>query len=185
MKEGNQPRLGREKMKIKTSELTQERQWRATVGMNKERFFILLNYFKKAYFETYQEELYKRKVEVNIDYCIESEEDLLLFTLLSLKSGLTYDVLGVVCGMSASNAKRNQTIGLDILSKTLTHLGVMPKRNLLTVKDFKDFIKTEKDLIIDVTEQRIQRPSDPERQQETYSGKKSQYIKNATDFNQR
>lgn len=74
-------------MKIKTSELKQERQWRATVGMSKEKFFVLLDHFKKAYFETDREDLYRRKVEVNIGYCIESEEDLLFFTLLSLKSG--------------------------------------------------------------------------------------------------
>ena len=45
--------------------------------MSKENFFILLCHFKKSYFETYREEMYRRKVEVNIGYCIESEEDLL------------------------------------------------------------------------------------------------------------
>lgn len=159
-------------MKITTSDLKQDRQWRATVGMSEKQFFILLEHFKKAYFETYKEELAKRKVDVNIEYCIENEEDLLLFTIFSFKSGLTYDVLGFVCGMNGSNAKRNQGIGLEILVKTLTELGVMPKRKLLTVKDFEEFFKQEKDLIFDATEQRIQRPSDYEQQKETYSGKK-------------
>lgn len=159
-------------MKISTSELTQDRQWRATLGMSKEQFFILLDPFKKAYFDTYEEELSKRKVDVNIDYCIENEEQLLLFTLFSFKSGLTYDVLGFVCGMNGSNAKRNQKIGLEVLAKTLTELNVMPKRKLLTVNDFEVFFKEEKDLIFDATEQRIQRPSDSEQQKETYSGKK-------------
>lgn len=160
-------------MKISTSELKQDRQWRATIGMSEKQFFILLEPFKKAYFDTYHKELSKRKVEVKIDYCIENEEELLLFTLFSFKSGLTYDVLGFVCGMNGSNAKRNQKIGLEILSKTLTGLNVMPKRNLLTVKDFEDFFKEEKDLIFDATEQRIQRPVDYEQQKETYSGKKN------------
>jgi hypothetical protein len=48
----------------------------------------------------------------------------------------------------------------------------MPKRNLLTVKDFESFFKDEKDLIFDATEQRIQRPADYEQQKESYSGKK-------------
>jgi predicted phage tail protein len=48
----------------------------------------------------------------------------------------------------------------------------MPKRKLLTVKDFEEFFKQEKDLIFDATEQRIQRPSNYEQQKETYSGKK-------------
>jgi hypothetical protein len=159
-------------MKITTLDLKQDRQWRATLGMSEKQFFILLEYFKKAYFETYKEELAKRKVDVNIEYCIKNEEELLLFTLFSFKSGLTYDVLGFVCGMNGSNAKRNQGIGLEILIRTLTGLGVMPKRKLLTVEDFERFFKQEKDLILDATEQRIQRPSDYEQQKETYSGKK-------------
>ena len=159
-------------MKITTSDLKQDRQWSATIGMTRERFLILLDHFKNAYFEIYRAELSKRKVEVNIGYCINSEEELLLFTLFSLKSGLTYDTLGVVCGMSGSNAKRNQGIGLKILAQTLTKLKVMPERKLLTVKDFQEFFKEEKDLIFDATEQRIQRPSDDQQQKETYSGKK-------------
>jgi len=159
-------------MKLTTSDLKQDRQWRATVGISEKQFFILLEPFKKAYFDTYHEELSKRKVDVKINYCIENEEELLLFTLLSLKSGLTYDVLGFVCGMNGSNAQRNQKIGLEVLAKTLTELNVMPKRKLLTVKDFEYFFKEEKDLIVDATEQRIQRPVDYDQQKETYSGKK-------------
>ena len=170
-------------MKITTSDLKQNRHWRAMLGLSKEQFFVLLDHFKTAYFQTYKANLSTRKVEVDIDYCINDEEELLLFTLFSLKAGLTYDVLGIVCGMSASNAKRNQDIGLQILSQTLTQLNVMPKRKLLTVKDFQDFLKEEKDLLVDATEQRIQRPSDDEQQKETYSGKKSPHIKNHANFN--
>ena len=159
-------------MKFTTSDLKQDRQWRATTGMNEERFYILLFAFKKAYFDTYKEELSKRKVDVDIDYCITNEEELLLFTLFSFKSGLTYDVLGIVCGMNGSNAKRNQKIGLDILVKTLTNLNVMPARKLLTVEDFEAFFREEQDLIFDATEQRIQRPRNQEKQKNTYSGKK-------------
>lgn len=160
-------------MKFTVSDLKNDRQWRATTGMSHEQFNLLLEPFKNSYFDSYKEELAKRKVDVNIDYCIENEEELLLFTLFSLKSGLTYDVLGIVCGMNGSNAKRNQGIGLKILEKTLAQLGNMPKRKLLTVKDFEEFFKNEKDLIIDATEQRVQRPSNNEEQKETYSGKKS------------
>ena len=48
-------------------------------------------------------------------------------TLFSLKSGLRYDVLGLVCGMDKSTAKRNQDVGLEILGKTLTHWTVCQK----------------------------------------------------------
>ncbi len=163
-------------MKFTTSDLKQDRQWRATTGMSEKRFFILLSSFKKAYFDIYRDALSNRKVDVKIKYCITDEEELLLFTLFSLKSGLTYDALGIVCGMNGSNAKRNQKIGLEVLAKTLADLNAMPKRKLLSAKEFEDFFKEEKALVFDATEQCIQRPSDRERQRETYSGKKSQHL---------
>jgi hypothetical protein len=159
-------------MKITATDLTQDRQWRAMIGLSENQFYSLLPAFTKAYFNTYHASLSERKVEVNIKYCLQNEEELLLFTLMSLKLGLTYDALGVACGMSASNAVRNQKIGLDILAIALDKLGVMPKRKLLTANDFKALFGEYKDLFMDATEQRIQRPQDKEFQKETYSGKK-------------
>ena len=71
-------------------------------------------------------------------YCINKEEELLLFTLLSLKSRLTLDLRGLRCGMDGSSVKRNQLIGLEILQKTYENLGVVPKRNLLTIEKFNE-----------------------------------------------
>ena len=70
-------------------------------------------------------------------YCINNEEELLLYTLFSLKSGLTYDLLGFVTGIDASNAQRNQKTGVEILKKTLASKGKLPKRNFVNVKDFE------------------------------------------------
>ena len=89
-------------MKISRLELKTERQWRSATGFNPERFDKLLPYFKQCYLETYGSELNSRQVESGLNYCIQNEEELLLFT--SLKSGLTDDLLGLVCGMDASNA---------------------------------------------------------------------------------
>lgn len=159
-------------MKFGIIDLRTDRQSRAAIGMDKERFIKLLLGFKSSYFETYGASLKERQMDNGIEYCINSEEELLLYTLFSLKSGLTYDVLGLVCGMDKSNAKRNQDVGLEILGKTLTTTDCMPKRNFLNVKDFEDFFTGEEQLIIDATEQAIQRPSDKEQQKECYSGKK-------------
>ena len=79
--------------------------------------------------------------------------------------------------MDASNAKRNQQIGLDILDKTLTSLGHLPKRNFLEVEDFKAYFAEGKELIIDATEPSIQRPSAPEKQNGSTPVKKSHTIK--------
>lgn len=159
-------------MKFSVSDLKQDRQWRSAIGMSQAQFKTLLGLFEKSYVEHYKARLCARKVDVKINYCIANEEELLLFTLFSLKSGLTYDVLGVVCGMNTSNVKRNQHIGLTILQKTLNSFGHLPKRKLLSVKDFETLFKDETDLMLDATEQQIQRPRHDELQKETYSGKK-------------
>ena len=159
-------------MKLNVSDLTTERQWRAAVGLDKARFEKLLEGFKKSYKEQYLETLSERLVENGVGYCINNEEELLLYTLFSLKSGLTYDLLGFVTGMDASNAQRNQKTGVEILKKTLVSKGDMPKRNFMNIKDFEDYFSESYELIIDATEQVIQRPFDKEEQKKYYSGKK-------------
>ena len=124
-------------MTITTDDLKQNRPWRATLGVNKKQFIALLPQFTEAYFAKYNSKLSDRKVDTGIQYCIHNEEALLLFTLLSLKAGLTYDVLGVACGMSASNAQRHQAIGVEVLGQALTKRGHLPTRKLLEIKDLE------------------------------------------------
>ena len=50
-------------MKINISDLKTERQWRAAVGLDKERFKKLLEGFEKSYKELYLETLSERLVE--------------------------------------------------------------------------------------------------------------------------
>lgn len=164
-------------MKIQLSDLTTERKWRAATGFNKQRFEKLLELFKKSYLKIYEKPVKERQVKTEIDYCLNSEEELLFFTLFSLKSGLTYDLLGLVCGMEASNAKRNQKTGLEVLQSTFKELGYAPKRKFLNINEFLEYFADTEELIIDATEQRIQRPSDKKSQKQYYSGKKNVYDK--------
>jgi hypothetical protein len=164
-------------MKIQLSDLTTERKWRAATGFDKRRFEKLLELFKKAYMEIHGQPVKERQVQTEIEYCLNSEEELLFFTLFSLKSGLTYDLRGLVCGMEASNAKRNQKTGLKVLHRIVEELGYAPKRNFMNVKEFEAYFADTEDLIIDATEQRIQRPSDKKGQKQYYSGKKNAYDK--------
>ena len=159
-------------MNITCSGLKTERQWRAAIGMNETRFMQILSLFKRCYIKYYGNSLNAQLIKNARAYCINHEEELLLFTLFSLKSGLTDDVLGFVAGMNGPNAKRNQTIGLDILQLTLDTLGHMPRRKFSDVTDFEAFFSETEILIIDATEQRKQRPKNKEKQKEYYSGKK-------------
>jgi hypothetical protein len=159
-------------MKIQVSELKTKRQWRSATGLDKQKFYELLVEYEKCYLKTYGAKLSKRKAETRIAYCIRTEEEQLLFTLFSLKSGLTYDVLGLVCGMNGANAKRNQTAGLQILTQSLKNMGHAPKRQILTVTDLEACFPHTDELLMDATEQRIQHSSIPQKQKEYFSGKK-------------
>jgi len=160
-------------MKLRIEDLKTERQWRAATGMDKSRFNTLLDGFKKSYFSVYHGTLGEQLVAGGGEYCIQSEEELLLFTLFSLKSGLTFDLLGFVTGMDAANAHRNQQKGVAVLTQTLSDKGCLPKRKFLDVKDFNAYFEKENELILDATEQAIQRPGDLDTQKDHYSGKKN------------
>lgn len=75
--------------------------------------------------------------------------------------------------MDAANAKRNQELGLRVLEQSLATAGCLPKREFKNAAEFAEYLKNEKNLIFDGTEQRTQRPNDDAAQKENYSGKKS------------
>jgi hypothetical protein len=148
------------------------RQWRALIALDAKQFDILLEVFKQSYLTLQGSTLKSRLMNDKATYCINNERELLLFTLTSLKQSLTYDALGVMAGMDGSHAKKTQRLGLRILTHALCALKHMPARDIDNLDDFKAYFSDIEELIIDVTEQDIQRPSDKEIQKEFYSGKK-------------
>ena len=160
-------------MKLKISDLKTERQWRAATGFDQIRFEKLLVLFAASYLNLYGKSVAERQADIEVTPSLTSEEELLLFTLFSLKAGLTYDLLGLVCGMDAANAKRNQELGLRVLEQALARASCLPKREFKDAAEFAEYLKNEKTLIFDGLEQRTQRPSDDEAQKENYSGKKN------------
>ena len=160
-------------MQLRISDLTTDRQWAAVTGFTRAQFEKLLVLFTQSYFELFGQSVAQRQAEIEITPSLVSEEELLLFTLFSLKAGLTYDALGFVSRMDASNAKRNQTLGLQVLERTLSEAQCLPRREFKDAADFKAYLQNESTVIIDGLEQRMQRPHDNEVQRDFYSGKKS------------
>lgn len=96
-----------------------------------------------------------------------------------IKNGLSYDALGLLIQTDASHAQRNFDKYLHLLELTLERQGVMPRRNFDSSAEFEAFLREDKDIILDGSEQPTQRPSNDEAQKETYSGKKNAiHIKN-------
>ncbi|HZS08181.1 MAG TPA: hypothetical protein VFD58_25325 [Blastocatellia bacterium] len=160
-------------MKLKISDLKTERQWRAATGYDQARFEQLLVLFTTSYLNLYGKSVAERQTDLEVTPSLTSEEELLFFTLFSLKAGLTYDLLGLVCGMDTANAKRNQELGLRVLEQALATAGCLPQRAFKDAAEFAAYLKNEETLIFDGTEQRTQRPGDDAAQKENYSGKKS------------
>ena len=160
-------------MKLQISDLNTDREWSAATGCTKTQFEKLLVLFAQSYLELYARPVAERQAEIEVTPSLSSEEELLFFTLFSLKVGLTYDVLGFVSGMDRSNAKRNQTLGLKVLEHALEAAHCLPRRKFKDAAEFAEYLKQEKTLIFDGVEQRMQRPSDDAAQRACYSGKKS------------
>lgn len=159
-------------MQLSISNLTTERKWRAATGLTQARFTRLLRHFKEAYARLFDLQIAERDEFALYESVIKTEEELLLFTLFSFKAGLTYDLLGFVSGMDASNAKRYQDRGILVLQAALTTSCHLPKREFTSVAEFETYFKQHEVLFVDGTEQRVQRPQDYATQREWYSGKK-------------
>lgn len=160
-------------MKLAITDLRTDRHWRSATGLDQQRFTKLLALLPTAYEQVYQQSIHQRQQECPYEPALSTYEEVLLFTLFSLKSGLSFDLLGFTTGMDGSTAKRNQDIGLLVIKAALSQSGHLPKTHFDNVESFKAYFKDRGPLLIDATQQRTQRPIDKDDQKGMYSGKKS------------
>lgn len=159
-------------MKLSIVDLRTDRHWRSATGLDQKRFEKLLSLLPDAYEQIYGQSIEQRQAECPEQPTLSTYEDLLLFTLFSLKSALSFDLLGFTTGMDGSTAKRNQNIGLLVIKTALSQSGHIPKTHFDNAESFKAYFKDKGLVLIDATEQRTQRPEDPTYQEQLYSGKK-------------
>lgn len=160
-------------MSLKSLRPTSDREWRAIVGFPEKKYLKLLDLFEKAYASTNNLPLGDRMAHTGASKPVfEKCEELLFFTLYSLKSAITYDRLGFSFGMDQATAKRNETLGLKLLQLALKIDNQLPVREFHSVADFRNHFYEDATLVIDGMEQRIPRPVDKTEQEGTYSGKK-------------
>ena len=141
--------------------------------MDERRFLLLLGLFEAAYISVHGRRIEYRVADSPEKLTFITYKSLLFFTLFSLKSGLTYDLLGFVFHLDVSNAKRNQAMGLAVLQSALGDANLLPKRSFASVEEFSAYFTQHRSVILDGTEQRMQRPGDQEEQKAFYSGKKN------------
>lgn len=149
-----------------------DREWRATTGMDERRFLLLLEIFEEGYVSVFGRRIVQRVADSPEEMTFITYKSLLFFTLFSLKSGLTFDLLGFVFKLDVSNAKRNQVLGLEVLKRALGDASLLPKRSFASPEEFSAYFTQHKSVILDGTKQRMQRPGNNEEQKAFYSGKK-------------
>ena len=159
-------------MSISLKSIRTERQWRASTGLTKEQFYKLVDLFSSAYEEIFGESLGEKSSDQESDVKFNTYEDLLFFGLYSIKSGLTYDLLGLSFDLSPSNVHAKQGMVLSVLQSALEQGGYMPKRIYNSNEEFIADWNNEGAIMVDGTEQRRQRPKNQILQKKDYSGKK-------------
>ena len=87
-------------MAIKYQDIRNERQWKASTGLNEQQFLSLAKMFGEAYEQLFGITISERQNNSTSEATFKTYEDLLFFTLYSIKSGLTYDLLGLTFGLA-------------------------------------------------------------------------------------
>ena len=160
-------------MSLSYKKVRDNRQWRASTGLTEDQFKKLVAEFKITYEDFLGEKISERGNNSSKESRFTSYEDFLFFLLFSIKSGLTYDLLGLSFDLDRANVFRQQTFGLRILQMTLQRLDFLPKRFFENLDEFKDQMSDHEQIILDASEQLRQRPGNQEDQKDDYSGKKN------------
>lgn len=143
-----------------------------------EEFDILLPYFAEEYAaaqsetHTHTGQMRQRKAGGGNKPKLITIEDKLLFILVYKKTYPLQTAHGLMFGMGQPQANEWIHRLSPILKGALTSSGHMPERNGQAFEQSGLSENAPMDLVIDGTERRKQRPKDPEKQKEAYSGKK-------------
>lgn len=114
----------------------------------------------------------ERKVGAGRKGKLPTIEEKLFAVLMYLKVYPTFDVFGFHIGCNRSQAKRRIDTLFPVLEMTLKRKLVLPERKIASVEEFQRLFPEIKEVMVDATERKIQRPKNKKRQNKTYSGKK-------------
>lgn len=150
----------------------------ALTGLTDKEFRDLLPAFQAAYAERYPPERTlagrkrKRGMGGGRKSSLDTIEDKLLFALVYQKTYPLQVVQGQLFGMSQSSANEWIHRLLPLVLAALDRLGVLPERDGAQVPKRVKRQKSSKNLVLDGTERRRQRPKDREKQAQHYTGRK-------------
>lgn len=161
-------------MNIKRA-LKNERLCKSLTGMTPNEINSLLPTFEEMLFIKAKSKKRVRGVGGGRKGALKSSLHKLFFILFYLKIYPTFDLAGFVFGADRSKAYLWKKNLFPILEKTLGRNLVLPKRKINTAEELFEHFLEVKELFIDGTERKTQRPKKPSKQKKKYSGKKKHH----------
>jgi DDE superfamily endonuclease len=159
----------------------------ASTGCNFKKWAIILPVFT-LFLAQHKAKIHKsadkrtRKVGGGRKNSLPTATDALVFILYYYKTYPTFSALGTRIGTTHTTAHQQVHFLSQVLLDTLTELKFVPPREFKTEQELHDYLKSlgdVKDILIDATERRTQRPKKKEARDPLYSGKKKTFtIKN-------
>lgn len=159
-------------MKTKTI-FTNVRLSKALIGMSEAEFLALLPAFTDSWKAIHAQIPNRlRKVGGGKKGRLPHMEDKLAFILLYLKCYPTYDLLGFLTGRDRTRCCRSVQTLLPVLEMALGKNLVLPKRKISSPEEFFKLFPEAKEVFLDGTERRVEKPKNLKKRNKLYSGKK-------------
>lgn len=149
------------------------RAMKALTGLTYQEFTLLVPTFEKAVHDLRMgKPERKREVGGGQKGKLKTGADKLFFILLYLKTYPTFDVLAFFSDKGRGRSCEAVHFFEQALTMALGRKLALPKRKIHSVEEFLQKYPEVKDVFLDGTERRVQRPKNKKRQNKLYSGKK-------------
>lgn len=154
--------------------LKSERLCKALTGLRISEFQALLPIFESclvAHRYTIKP-IRKRKLGGGKKGALPTGADKLAYILMYLKIYPTYDVMGFLTDRERGKCCESVQLLLPVLEMALGRKQALPKRKITSADEFFRLFPEVKDVFVDGTERRVQKPKNLKKRNRLYSGKK-------------
>jgi len=146
---------------------------KALTGMNSQEFNDLVPTFERELYQYYANQPNRqRQPGGGRRGHLPTGAHKLFFILFYIKTYPTFDVMSFVSGKGRGRSCEAAHLYLELLEKALGKKIVLPKRQIKSVEEFLAKFPEVKDILVDGTERRMERPQKTKRNKRHYSGKK-------------
>ena len=154
------------------------RTMKAVTGLTYQEFTALLPLFEHAYREHKMSDPKRiRRMGGGQKGKLPTMESRLFFILFFCKTYPTMDVLGFWFGKSSGRSTEAVHLLRNVLEKALGRALVMPERKIHSIEEFIEKFPEVKDVFLDGSERRVERPKSVKRNRRLYSGKKKAHTR--------